>query len=250
MKTLKFKLSWLAGCLVLFFLAGTITSCNTKSEKESEEHSEEAGHHDESAKEGHEHEGEEGDHHEEDAAVEDGEETLMWMPGDQPFTGMLKLVHGDQTSLAPSITFGNDGSKVLTLTLNGDKAILLFDGMFDNVGANLQFKTDSFEGEVAIVHHYTDAANYDYVSISNSAMRLGRMENGKDNVLNKEDRKLPGDWATFSVSSAGEHYKGLLNEKLVNHSHGKTRAAGQVGVLLNGKGKVMLKMMEVMKLSE
>ena len=61
---------------------------------------------------------------------------------------------------------------------------------------------------------------------------------------------MPADWATLTVSSAGEHYKGLLNEELVNHGHGETRAAGQVGVMLNGKGKVMLKMMEVMNLTE
>lgn len=248
MKTIKFKFSWLVSCILLLFLAGTITSCSTK--KESEEHSEEAGHHDEGTEEGHDHEGEEGGHHEEDVSMEGAGESMTWMPGDEPFTGMLKLVLGDQATLAPSITSGKDGSKVLTLTLNGDRTVLLFDGKFDNVGANLQFKTDSFEGELAIVHHYTDAANYDYVSISNAAMRLGRMENGKDNLLNKEDKRLPDDWATLSVSSAGEHYKGLLNEVLVNHGHGKTRAAGQVGVMLNGKGKVMLKMMEVMKLTE
>jgi len=182
--------------------------------------------------------------------MESAGESMMWMPGDQPFTGMLKLAEGDAQQLAPSVTTDNDGAKVLTLTLSGDKAILLFDGALENLGANLQFKTDGFQGEVAIVHHYTDASNYDFVSISNAAMELGRMQDGKKSVLNKEDKKMPADWATLTVSSAGEHYKGLLNEELVNHGHGETRAAGQVGVMLNGKGKVMLKMMEVMNLTE
>lgn len=246
MKTTKFKLSWLASCILLLFLAGTITSCGNKTQ--SEEHLEDAEHHDESDEDSHEQEGEEGHHAE--ANDEGTAETMMWMPGAQPFAGSLKLTQGDEAKLTPSITSANDGSKVLNLTLTGNKTILLFDGVFDNVGANLQFKTEGFQGEVALVHHYKDASNYDYVSLSNSAMQLGRMENGKNNVLNKEDKKMPADWATLTVSSAGEHYKGLLNEELVNHGHGDVRAAGQVGVLLNGKGKVMLKMLEVMKLSE
>lgn len=246
MKTSKFKLSWLVSCILLFFIAGTITSCGNKTQ--SEEHHEDAEHHDESEEDSNEHEGEEGHHAE--ANGEGSAENIMWMPGDQPFTGILKLAQGDEAKLTPSITLGNDGSKVLNLTLTGNKTILLLDGVFDNVGANLQFKTEDFQGEVALVHHYTDASNYDYVSLSNSAMQLGRMENGKNNVLNKEDKKMPLDWATLSVSSAGEHYKGLLNEKQVNHGHGNVRAAGQVGVLLDGKGKLMLKMIEVIKLTE
>ncbi len=247
MKTTKLILSRLASCILLLFLVGTITSCGTKSQKETE-HNEETEQHEGGGEADHKMKSEEGHH--DNAPEEDASESMMWMPGDQPFTGMLKLVQGDEAKLTPSITSGNDGSKVLNLTLTGNKTILLFDGVFNNVGANLQFKTEDFRGEVALVHHYTDASNYDYVSISNSAMQLGRMENGKNNVLNKEDKKMPLDWATLSVSSAGEHYKGLLNEKQVNHGHGDVRAAGQVGVLLNGKGKVMLKMLDVMKLSE
>lgn len=245
MKTLKINLSKIIILVVFLFLAGTMNSCGTKSQKESQEQTEDSSHHDQDSSDSEDH-----NQHHDEGTDESSSETMMWMPGDQPFTGMLKLVQGDEAKLTPSITSGNDGSKVLNLTLTGNKTILLFDGVFDNVGANLQFKTEDFRGEVALVHHYTDASNYDYVSISNSAMQLGRMENGKNNVLNKEDKKMPLDWATLSVSSAGEHYKGLLNEKQVNHGHGDVRAAGQVGVLLNGKGKVMLKMLDVMKLSE
>lgn len=248
MKTVKFKFAWLASFILLLFLAGTITSCGTKSQKESEEHNEEAGDHDETDEGDHEQEGE--GHHNDEGGDVRASEAMIWMPGDQPFTGMLKLAQGDKQQLAPSVTTESDGAKTLTLTLSGDKVILLFDGALENLGANLQFKTDGFQGEVAVVHHFTDASNYDYVSLSNSAMKLGRMENGKDNVMDNEEKKMPTDWVTLSVSSAGEHYKGLLNEELVNHGHGDTRAAGQVGVLLSGKGKVMLRMMEVLKLSE
>ncbi|MBL7872142.1 MAG: hypothetical protein JNM78_11050 [Cyclobacteriaceae bacterium] len=225
-----------------------MNSCGTKSQKESEEHNEEAGHHDENDEGDHEQEGEE--HHRDEGADESNSETMMWMPGDQPFTGMLKLAQGDKQQLAPTVSTESDGTKTLNLTLTGSKVILLFDGALENVGANLQFKTDGFQGQVALVHHYKDASNYDYVTLTNSAMKLGRVENGKDKVMDNKEIKMPADWATLTVSSAGEHYKGLLNEELVNHGHGETRAAGQVGVLLSGKGKVMLRMMEVMKLTE
>lgn len=247
MKTLKFKLQQLAYCTMLLFFIGTITSCGTQSDRNSEEHSEEAGHqHDDSLSA--QREDEEGHHHDDGTA--DAEETLMWMPGDQPFTGILKLAQGDQAKLSPSVTTEEDGSKVLNLNLTGDKFILLFDGAFENVGANLQFKTENFQGDIALVHHYKDTSNYDYVSLLNGSMQLGRVENGNNKVLDKKNKQIPADWTTLTVSSAGEHYKGLLNDELVNHAHGEARAAGQVGVILNGKGKVMLKMMEVVSLEE
>lgn len=247
MKTLKFKLSKLTYGITILFLAGIIVSCGTRSTNEAEGHGEEPGHHHDDSAAGQE-EGEEGHHHDEGTAETEG--TMMWMPGDQPFTGILKLAQGDQTKLSPFVIKEADGSKVLNLTLTGEKVILLADGTFENVGANLQFRTEDFQGDVALVHHYTDASNYDYVSLSNGSMHLGRVENGNDQVLDKKTKQMPADWATLTISSAGEHYKGLLNEELVNHAHGETRAAGQVGIILNGKGKVMLKMMEVMKLSE
>jgi uncharacterized protein YpmB len=247
MKTLKINLSIIIILVVFLFLAGTMSSCGTKSQKKGEEQTEESDHHEQDSSNTEDHD--EAGHHDE-GTDESTSETMMWMPGDQPFTGMLKLVQGNEPSLTPSVTSESDGSKVLNLTLTGEKVILLFDGALENVGANLQFKTNSFQGEVAVVHHYTDASNYDYVSLTNSAMKLGRVEKGKDKVMDNKEMKMPTDWATLTVSSAGEHYKGLLNETLINHGHGETRAAGQVGVLLSGKGKVMLKMMEVMKLTE
>lgn len=245
MKTLKINLSKIIILVVFLFLAGTMNSCGTKSQKESEEQTEDSSNHNQDSSDRQDH-----NQHHDEGTDDSSSETMMWMPGDQPFAGMLKLVQGNEASLAPSVTSESNGSKILNLILSGEKVILLFDGALENVGANLQFKTDGFQGEVAVVHHYADASNYDYVSLTNSAMKLGRVENGKDKVMDNKEIKMPADWTTLTVSSAGEHYKGLLNEKLVNHGHGETRTAGQVGVLLSGKGKVMLRMMEVMKLTE
>ena len=176
--------------------------------------------------------------------------SIMWMPSDQPFSGQLKLVEGDAKKLNPTSNSDGDGSKILSLSLSGEKVLLLFDDKFENVGANLQFKTDDFQGQVAIVHHYIDVSNYDYLSFTNSLMQLGRIENGKNNVLDKKDNKMTNEWSTMRVSAAGEHYKGYLNDKLINHGHAEATASGRVGILLDGKGKVVLKMLEVMRLSE
>ncbi len=245
MKTLKFNLPAIAVMAFVLFLAGTISSCSTKSSKEEDEKVEEA--------EGHEHDSTEANHHDHDevSTNEGVTDSVMWMPStEQSFSGQLKLVEGDALKLNMATSSDNDGSKVLSLSLSGEKVLLLFDGTFENLGSNILFKTEGYQGQVAIVHHYTDESNYDYLSLSNVSMQLGRVENGKINVLDKEDIKMPGDWATLAVSAAGEHYKGSLNDKLVNHGHGETRPAGRVGIRLEGKGKVMLKMIEVVSLSE
>lgn len=247
MKTLKFNLSAMISFVLILFLAGTISSCGTKSSKQETAEKTEKG----EETEGHKHDTVEAKNsHHDDASGNAGAASVMWMPSEQPFSGQLKLVEGDAQMLNMATSSDSDGSKVLTLSLSGRKVLLLFDDKFENVGSNLQFKTDGFQGQVAIVHHYVDGTNYDYLSMTNSSMQLGRMENGKNNVLDKEDEKMPVNWAKLTVSAAGEHYKGSLNDKLVNHGHGETKPAGRVGLLLEGRGKVMLKMMEVMKLSE
>ncbi len=244
MKTSKFNLPAITIIALVLFIAGIISSCSTKSSKEENAKEEEA--------EGHEHDSTEAHHHDHDkvSGHEGVTDSIMWMPSEQLFSGKLKLVGGDPQKLNTSLTTDNDGSKVLTITLSGNQVVLLFDDMLENIGSNLRFKTDGYQGQVTIVHHYTDETNYDYLSLNNTSMQLGRVEKGKINLLDKEDIKMPGDWATLTVSAAGEHYKGSLNDKLVNHGHGETRPAGRVGVLLEGKGKVMLKMIEVVKLSE
>lgn len=244
MKTSKLNLSLSTIIVLMLFLVGTISSCSTKSSNEqAAEQTEQA--------EGHEHDStEDKNHHHDEVSDNEGSGSVMWMPSEQPFSGQLKLVEGDAQKLNTATSSDSDGSKVLSLSLSGERVLLLFDETFEDLGSNLQFKADSFLGKVSIVHHYTDASNYDYLSLTSTSMQLGRMENGKDKVFNKEENKWPSDWATLTVSSAGEHYKGSLNDKLVNHGHGETRPAGRVGILLEGNGMVMLKMMEVMKLTE
>ena len=248
MKTTNFDYSTIRTIALTLYLTVTISSCGTKTSKEETAEQTEKG--------------KEADGQKQDSVVapktdnngpsanEGDNASIMWMASEQPFSGQLKLIEGDVKMLNPTINANSDGSKVLGLSLSGERVLLLFDDMFENVGSNLQFKTDGFQGQVAIVHHYIDASNYDYLSLANSSMQLGRMENGKDNVFDKRDNKMLNDWSTLRLSAAGEHYKGYLNDKLVNHGHAEAMAAGRVGILMQGKGKIMLKMLEVVKLSE
>ena len=248
MKTSKFNLSTMKIIVLILFLTGTISSCSTKSSKQEAAEQTEKG---EEAK-GHEHDSIDVKRspHDEASGNEAGSASLMWMPSEQPFSGQLKLVEGDSKKLSLATSSDSDGSKSLSLSLSGERVLLLFDDKFENVGSNLQFKTDGFQGQLAIVHHYIDTSNYDYLSLTNSSMQLGRMERGKDNVLDKKDNTMPNDWSTIRLSAAGEHYKGYLNDKLINHGHAEAMKAGRVGILMEGKGKIMLKMAEVVKLSE
>ncbi len=247
MKTSKFNLSKMT-IIVLIFLTGFISSCNTKSSKQ--EAAEQTGKGEEAG--GHKHDSvdDKKSPHDEASGNESGTASVMWMPSEQPFSGPLKLVDGNEKMLNWTTISDSDGSKAVSLSLSGERVLLLFDDTFENVGSNLQFKTDGFQGQVAIVHHYRDASNYDYLSLTNSSMLLGRMENGKNNVLDKKDNKMSNDWSTMRLSAAGEHYKGYLNDKLINHGHAEAMGAGRVGILMQGKGRIMLKMVEVVKLSE
>lgn len=248
MKTSKFNLSTMKIIALVLFLAGTMSSCGTKSSKQETTEQTEKG----KAAEGHEHDSVDTKNapHDETSGNEGGADSIMWMPSDQPFSGRLKLVEGDAKMLNMTTSSDSDGSTVLNLSLSGKSVLLLFDDTFENVGANVKFKMDNFQGQVAIVHHYMDISDYDYLALTNSSMQLGRMEKGKNTVLDKKANKMPRDWSTMRLSAAGDHYKGSLNDKLINHGHAEAMAAGRVGILIEGKGKIILKMVEVIKLSE
>ena len=230
-------------------LVAFIYSCNSGGSKESSgNHAEtKEGHHDEHG-EDHHHEGVEGEHHDE-VVYQNTSGEVMWMPSGEAFSQQMKLEKGNAPAMEAKVV-NVSGAEALSLTATRENTIMLMDGSFSNLGVELQFKLSDYQGSLALLFHYTDDLNYDALVLNNQLMELHRVINGKTSVLDSKETTLPSDWANLKLSAAGEHLKGFLNGEQYDHGHAVERGAGKVGIMLNGKGKVLLKMLTIIPLEE
>ena len=237
------------------FLSGTLYSCssNNRQNKSNEvsghqEMTEGHSHNEMMEEDEHHHDGEEAGHNH-DEMHESNFDEISWQPSGKPFEGQLKLVKGNASQLNAQIV-KKDGNDALSIELNGQEAIMLLDGSFGNLGAELQYQVSDYKGQIAVLFHYQDESNYDAMVKDNQTMKLVRLEDGKTKVLDSNEAQIPLGWSTLKVSVAGEHLKCYLNGKQYNHGHAEERSGGKFGVLLKGTGSVFLKKMDVVPLEE
>lgn len=165
-----------------------------------------------------------------------------WLPGSgaevvlkRQFTWLL----GSPADVKPTLNKDAANGEVLSLTLSNQQVLFTAGKPLTGVQADVRLNLDKFTGTVMLVHHVQDAANFDFISLKNGKMTLGRMENGKVSVEDEDEANYSG-WFTFRVVGDGRHFRGYLNEKLVTHGHGNPLPAGTVGLSLEGNGQVLI----------
>ncbi|MCF6353276.1 MAG: hypothetical protein L3J06_09725 [Cyclobacteriaceae bacterium] len=133
---------------------------------------------------------------------------------------------------------------VMMFSPKGDKSSCMFKGKQGNVGVTATIKLDGNDGEVKLIHHSTDKDNYEFVALKGNMMNLGRVENGEEKILDSKEIELPTDWFTLTVTAAGTHFKGYINDKMITHGHADEMAAGYVGMSASGKSMLSVKKVE------
>ena len=239
LKSLKFNITIVALAL---FVAGITYSCHSGNNNSQKGTSQSA------MEENHSEHGEEANEHDEEMHENtSGQE--VWIPSKEPFSGGLKLVKGNASQLKARFVASENGN-VLSLETDGNEAVMLMNGIYDNLGTEFQYNATGYQGQIAVHFHYKDSANYDVMVLDNHAMEIQRFENGNMTVVDSKDASIPNGWATVKLSAAGEHLKCFLNGKQYDHGHAEVRPAGKVGIMLKGKGKVELKKLTVIPLEE
>jgi len=56
---------------------------------------------------------------------------------------------------------------------------------------------------------------------------------------------VPTGWMPLKVTAAGTHYKGYISNKTITHGHDDTMDDGFIGLMLDGKGTIQVKSVEV-----
>jgi len=207
-------------------------------------------------------------HHEEGEAPEHGEvsgeerahehgshdEMIMemggnktWIPsgsGAELIQSDFHFISGSAENIKPEVKLVN-GSAVLELNADGTPVAFVFHNQYDNIGMIAALKKLDFLGTISVIHHAKDLSNYEFVSIDGSNMKLGRVVNGKEEVFDESEFAANSDWMSLKVTAAGTHYKGYMDDKNITHGHGDKMEKGFVGIMLEGKGKVQIKSIEI-----
>jgi len=189
-----------------------------------------------------EHEHNEGEEHDM-VGMEHGDGEMMmgegftWMPTEESMSMMEYKT--DNIRVATS---GDED--VLMFEPAGQKASCMFKNKQGNVGVTATLKMESSEAAVMLLHHSTGKDNYEFVSLEGGVMKLGRVENGEEKIFDSKDIDVPSDWFTLTVTAAGTHYKGYLNEKMITHGHGDMMKPGLLGIVASGNSTISVKKVE------
>jgi len=135
-----------------------------------------------------------------------------------------------------------DGIHHLTITASG-LSLLLFDQSFSSIDGRSEINTDEFDGEFALVHHYQDSDNYQYLKLTGSQLSQGQVRNGADNVLGSGQIDDSG-WYTLRVTASGAHFYGYHNGRTIVHTHDDEMQPGTTGIAIQGNGTVKIRLIE------
>ena len=243
-KTLKIIYS-----LILVTAVLLIASCSPQGKEQQHEDTEGQQHASE-ATEDHEHgvESEEGHHHDEDMSGSSSEETV-WRPsgqGTEAISAAFHFIVGGMDDISPEVVVGPQGENVLVLTTNGNQVAFVFHQTYGNVGVAASLNRSNFKGTIKVVHHARNTDNYEFVAINGNKMKLGRVEEGKENIFDESDFSTENEnWIAVRASAAGEHYKGYIGGESVTHGHEDEMKEGYVGIMTEGTGKIQIKSIEV-----
>lgn len=192
------------------------------------EHDKGEGHNMEEMDQEHEHEGGE---------TEIGE-AFTWIPTEE---SMDMLMY--KTDNVMMMKHGED--QVLMFTAKDNNESCMFKSKHSNVGFTVTIKMENTQATVKLIHHSTGRENFEFVMLEGGVMKLGRVENGEEKIFDSKEVEVPADWFTLTVTAAGTHYKGYINDKMITHGHGDVMEAGLLGIVVGGSGVTSVKKVDV-----
>jgi len=197
--------------------------------------------HDEAGYEQHEHgdeQHEHGDEHTQGAeAVLGG--SLQWFAnqGIDPVQAFDWILGSPQTTDLQIIQ--TDQAVALSIQMTDQEALFVFP---ENV-ANLEFKArvnrDAFNGVIRLVHHLSNAQNYDFLEFDQTMVNQGRQTTNQVISFDSAEYHTTG-WVTLKVVSTQGHFRGYVDQNLLTHGHGGDQPPGRVGLYLKGSGTVKI----------
>jgi uncharacterized membrane protein len=168
------------------------------------------------------------------------------MPGTPEFPGVFRWMEGDARTVSLS-RYGDEQG--IAVAPEQPPGMWVAGPAIEDIQVTARVNLDLFDGVLFLVHHVQDKENYDFLALSRSDMRLGRMVAGKARIFQEKPVDFQG-WVTLRVVGAGRHFRGYLNDKLVTHGHQSALPAGSAGLRLEGSGKLGIRQLTAQVLAE
>lgn len=154
----------------------------------------------------------------------------------------------DLASLNPTVEKFNDRF-ALTLTRNSnDPFQILLKPEYGDAQVEIDLDKSEFPGKVSLIQHL-NGSEFIYFSLNVGSASLGRQGNSPK-VFEQKPVTTPSGWVKLRFVSAGEHFRGYLNGKLIVHGHGEAAPSGKVGIVLEGTGKIRIAQMKVQPIGQ
>ncbi len=166
------------------------------------------------------------------------------------FRNNFRLLQGNWAKLSLQTVNFNGQNKALRIQIqNKNPFVFTFGPKLQNVQIIARINPEAFRGRVLLVHHFNSPQRYDFLSVENGTIRLGRVEEGKSIIFNTATINQSG-WLTLKVVSSGGHYRGYVNDQLLVHGHSSDLPAGTNGLALQGSGALLIEKIETRNLNE
>ncbi len=130
------------------------------------------------------------------------------------------------------------------------RALLLLPGEYGDVSVEAELDLADFRGKVSPVARMTEGGGLAAFEVATEGTaRLCAIDGSKMRVLDEGRCEMSGGVATLALSSAGRHWKGLVDGATVVHGHQEPPEGGRVGLLAEGEGVVHVRRLRVVALT-
>lgn len=157
-------------------------------------------------------------------------------------------VQGSAQDLTPRVISDSAGHHVLELNSQGPKNMFVMSGEYKNLQLEMVADLQQFDGTVTIVYHVQDSADYNFTSINpDRTISIGRVDNNQKSVFESEHYKSAPSFDLRAVNQ-GDHFKAYVNDDLIVHTHHEPAAAGSAGLMISGKGTILIQQLSLTQL--
>ncbi len=171
----------------------------------------------------------------------------MWRPvqgAEAVLAEQFDWLDNDASHVAAEIVDDAEKGPVLGLHPHGMPVVFTTGEEIDSAQVDLYVNVDGFSGELQLLLHVQDQQTFDFLSIADNVVKLGRMEAGVTSVFEEKPLERSG-WLFLRVFGGDGHFRGYVNEELLTHGHADDLSPGPVGLRVSGTGTILIERIHV-----
>lgn len=142
------------------------------------------------------------------------------------------------------------GSEGISLASSG-RALLVLPGSWEDARIEARIDASAFQGSVALGARVDGETNGGFLRLATEGgVALVALRQGREKLLDEEERRLPAGEVTVGLSVSGRHWKGFVDGESVVHGHVALPAPGRMALILDGTGTLRVVSVRITPMNE